>query len=419
MITSPVANRTSGVNLGDVLDQVRKHYGDEIAMANKAGLALVGSHSLMQREHCLSLIYVGAAGKGKSISVDLLKSDRTTTENYLYRVDNFTPASFVSHAANKNPAQLAKIDLLPKVKDKTMLTKELSPLFRGDIKDMTKNFSTLTAILDGKGYLTQSGAQGKRGYNGEHLFNWIGATTPFGDQLYKLMGQLGNRMYFYEIVPVDLQVEDLIEYAMQDNTESNFKECNKLVNDFVEGHFARYPLKTIDQSSILKPINAIEQLVHYAEFISHGRAEVTADQFGGYQRVEPEGPHRIINSLKYLTMGSALCDERFNISAVDDLPMIRHVAFSSIPDRRRKLLRAVLLRGGSMTSADAERSLDVSRPTALEWFKELAATKIVSLQPGDQKASAPAVITLAAKWNWLLDGQSATSAPKPTGTDPL
>jgi hypothetical protein len=51
-----------------------------------------------------------------------------SAEQFLLRVDDFTPASFVSHAANRKKSQLESIDLLPRVKDKVMLTKELAPL---------------------------------------------------------------------------------------------------------------------------------------------------------------------------------------------------------------------------------------------------------------------------------------------------
>jgi hypothetical protein len=61
----------------------------------------------------------------------LIEPDRKATEDRVIRLDQFTPKAFVSHAANRKPEQLAKIDLLPKLKDKTLLVKELAPIFRG------------------------------------------------------------------------------------------------------------------------------------------------------------------------------------------------------------------------------------------------------------------------------------------------
>lgn len=233
-------------------------------------IKVVACHSLKERENCLSLMYVGASGKGKSVCVNVFMPDRLTTRRFLHRVDSFTPASFVSHAANKKRTDLNQIDLLPKIKDKTMLTKEVSPLFRADFKEMQKNFAVLTSVLDGRGYVTESGAQGERGSSTEHLFNWIGATTPFSDLVYKLMAQLGNRIYFYEIVSVDLKEEDLVAFAKMTNGDTGLKECQTTVNDFIESHFRRYPLKSIDPATISLDDDVVRELVRYAQLISAG-----------------------------------------------------------------------------------------------------------------------------------------------------
>ncbi len=89
---------------------------------------------------------------------------------YVYRSDKFTPKALVTHAGNKKPSELAKIDLLPKLEGKVLLTKELAPIFRGREQDMQENFSTLIAVLDGKGFVSDSGMQGQRGYDRKILF---------------------------------------------------------------------------------------------------------------------------------------------------------------------------------------------------------------------------------------------------------
>src|ERR1044071_3633492 len=123
---------------------VSKHYGESIWQAIKAGIAVAASMSLQRRDNCLVLIYVGGSGQGKSITVRAFESDPPPTLDCFLRVDKFTPAAFVSHQMNKSEFELSQIDLLPQVKGKTMLTKELSPLFRGDQRVMIENFATLT-----------------------------------------------------------------------------------------------------------------------------------------------------------------------------------------------------------------------------------------------------------------------------------
>jgi len=102
-----------------------------------------------------------------------------------------------------------------------------------------------------------------------------------------------------------------------------------------------------------------------------------------------------------LAMGLALADQRTIISTTEDMPLIRHIAFSTIPETRRKLLRALLLSGDYLTSTDAATALRLSKPTALDWMNELKATGVVGLTPGDSKTSQPAFITLADDWKWL------------------
>jgi len=91
-------------------------------------------------------------------------------ESLCYRSDKFTPASFVSQAANQPTKALAKVDLLPRIKDKILLTPELATIFRGKPDELTQTFSTITRVLDGQGLQTDSGTHGRQGYTGQHGF---------------------------------------------------------------------------------------------------------------------------------------------------------------------------------------------------------------------------------------------------------
>jgi predicted ArsR family transcriptional regulator len=88
--------------------------------------------------------------------------------------------------------------------------------------------------------------------------------------------------------------------------------------------------------------------------------------------------------------------------AKEDLRTIRHVAFSSIPGKRRELLRALLAAGGRMKSGDVSEALGVTKPTALARMHELAATGICEFVPGCEKTPKAAELYLAKDFNWLL-----------------
>jgi len=395
----------TSITLCNVAEVVLHHYSEEIWQGLKAAIGVITSPSLRGRDHCFVLVFEGPSGKGKSIIIRMVMPDRPSTENFLHRVDDFTPASFVSHAANRRRTQLADIDLLPRLRDKTMLTKELAPLFRSDEREMRHNFPTLTSVLDGNGYMTSSGVHGRRGYDGRYLFNWLGATTPIPDRTYKVMSQLGNRILFYEIAAEESSEEDLMTFARNYGTTDAVAECQRVVNNLFEAHFDNRPVESVDPGEIEIPEEIQRGIVRYSQLIAQGRVEVENDWGDGVEAGSPEGPHRIILLLQTLVRGLALADSRTVIN-VDDLATIRHIAFSSIPRKRRDLLRALLMTEGCLTSAEVENILGITRPTALKRMRELAATGIVVLVAGEQESSEPAQICLGDSWRWLLgDGR--------------
>ena len=387
--------------LSDVEKTIVRHYSPEIWQAVRAGLAIVASLALTGRDHCLVLVFEGGSGRGKSIGIRVVMPDRPETEAVLERVDDFTPASFVSHASNRNQSQLAKIDLLPRVKGKVMLTKELAPLFRDAEEELRQNFARLTSVLDGDGYKTNSGTQGARGYVGRYVFNWIGATTPIPESTHRIMAQLGNRILFYEVASDEFTEDELVEFAAEYEGNDAVEECRTIVNGFVEGFFQRHPPESVDPHSITIPPDSLREIVRYAKLISHGRVEVNFNESGDAEAGGPEGPHRVILLLQTLVQGLALVEGRLHVTR-EDLGLIRHIALSSIPDARRKLIHAVLAGGGALNASQAEAALDRSRPTVLRSMKELDATGICQYTPGDPNTSTPGKISLAADWQWLL-----------------
>jgi hypothetical protein len=173
---------------------VTETHDRQLWLASKTAIAVASAMSIDQRANPLVVIFEGGSGRGKSFVINLIEPDRKATEERLVRLDNFTPKAFVSHAANRKPKELEKIDLLPKLKDKTLLVKELATIFRGREDALRDNFATLTSVLDGRGLISASGTHGTRGYEGRYVFNWIGGTTPIPPETDRIMSQLGNRV---------------------------------------------------------------------------------------------------------------------------------------------------------------------------------------------------------------------------------
>jgi hypothetical protein len=238
------------------------------------------------------------------------------------------------------------------------------------------------------------------------------------------MAQLGNRILFYEIVSDEWTEDDLMKFAQDYGTTDAVKDCQRAVNLFIDAHFRAHPVDTVDPHSIEIPEAVMREIVRYGKLIAHGRVEVSVDDFGRIPEAEtPEGPQRVILLLQSIIRGLALAEGRMNVSIADLIP-IRHIAFSSIPRKRRELLRALLVAQGSISSSEADKALGVSRSTASSRMKELAATQIVVFAPGDQQTSTPDQIELAPAWRWLLEatpfkqnggvcGDSSNTSPIP------
>src|SRR5262249_9723234 len=193
---------------------IRSHY-DGLLPAVECGLAVFGSMSLADRPRALSVIFETTSGYGKSAVTQMFFPVADSgLDKYAYRCDKFTPKSFVSHAANVAKDKLSEIDLLPQIKNRVLVTKELAPMFRGREDELKDTFSILIAVLDGKGFSSNSGVQGKRGYEENVVFNWIGATTPLKKDTHRLMYQLGTRLLFYEVPSVMPDEETLLRYTM-------------------------------------------------------------------------------------------------------------------------------------------------------------------------------------------------------------
>ena len=200
----------------------------------KACLSVCCSMAFANRTRPLSLILETTSGYGKSAVVQMFfpLEQEGGLSDYIYRCDKFTPKAFVSHATNVPRERLAEIDLLPQIKDKVLVTKECAPIFRGRDDDLTDIFTILIPVLDGKGFASNSGAQGRRGYLTDIVFNWLGATTPLKRRTHQLMYQLGTRLLFFEVPAVVLSDHQLTEYALRDDAGQGETQCREAVNGF-------------------------------------------------------------------------------------------------------------------------------------------------------------------------------------------
>jgi hypothetical protein len=275
---------------------VQRHYPG-LTGAVDACLAVFGSMGLAGRTKPLSLMFEAGSGLGKTAVLQMVFPEPDTPlTKHVYRSDKFTPKSFVTHAANVSIQALAAMDLLPKLEGKVLVTKELAPIFRGREQDLQENFSILISVLDGKGFTSDTGMRGQRGYDRPIMFNWIGATTPLPMETHRLMSQLGTRLLFYEIDVAAPTEDELVAYAKKGGADTAERECRKSVTDFLASFFEEHPVGSVPMESIEVPELLLRELVRWAGFLVAARAEVRRERVDSNDlpvaAMTPEGAHK-------------------------------------------------------------------------------------------------------------------------------
>jgi len=376
-------------NLDGLLNEVKDVYPTLVDPLT-ANLATVCILSFQDYTQPVSLINVGNSGCGKTTVLDLIMPDREETQKVLFRCDSFTPASFVSHSTSVKRDTLEEIDLLPKIENKSLITKELAPIFRGSKEDLLKIFAILTAVLDGKGYVSQSGVHGTRGYDYPLVFSWLGATTPLSKAVHTMMAQLGGRLLFWNMDSKQQSQEELAAFVRDDQFYISHEYLRGKVNDFLEYHFQQYPPRSFNSSEIEIRHGEAWLLAGYAQVMARMRAafwitEVQHDK----KHKEPvqESEYRIIIMFRYIARSLALMNGRREVSE-DDLHFLRHIALSSMPEQRRKVLNALLEVGSEASTQDLLEKVKMSKPTLLEYMEEIGHLGVCSFLKGSNQETA-------------------------------
>jgi hypothetical protein len=365
-------------------EQKVKNYFPEALLPLKAGLAVVAINSFKHNQQPIALIFSGPSGSGKTFVLSFLSPSQTKKlePSYIFRCDNFTPRSFVTHAANISREQLEKIDLLPKIENKTLLTKELAPLFRGKKQELIQTFSVLISVLDGRGYISASGSQGMRGYDKQINFTWLGATTPLSNESFRMMAQLGTRLMFYDTTRKEKGIDALLEFAKRKGHFQHEIECQEVVNEFLIDFFKQHPPRSFDETQMSFADTLLRKLCVFAKLMARLRAAYKlsegANDVDGNVDVAPmqENEERAIIILKNIALGSALMEQRDHVSDFDIL-QIEHIALSSCPEPRRKIFNALIDCGGEAVTDDLLKKTGYSQPTCIHYMKELQHLRVI------------------------------------------
>lgn len=382
----------------DTVRGVISGYFPHLWPAVEAGLATCATLLLSDNANPVALIYVGPPSAGKTTVVSMFEGATANGQELCYRSDKFTTASFVSQAAKVADQDLSKVDLLPRIKHKVLLTPELSTIFRGRQDELAERFSTITRILDGQGYTTDSGTHGQRGYTGDYLFAWLGATTPFDPMVWKVMAQLGSRMFF---LVMDAAAEPTIENLVSANLqpvayEASIHKCRAVIHPFLDALFTSHGgIRGVHWKPEANPPDVLTGIAQYATLLA-----VLRTPYEKGNTNEPESPHRANAVLYNLARGHALICGRTRL-AMEDLPTVAQITLSSIPFRRRAVLQLMAEQGGNpVTVSQVEKATKVTRHTAEEIMREMEALGLMDVQ--HEGVGKPALLVMKDEWAWCM-----------------
>jgi hypothetical protein len=348
---------------------------------------------------------------------------------YSYYTDKFTAKSFVSHSATVSKDKLSEVDLLPRIKDKILLTPELSPLFTGKEEDIKEQFGIITKVLDGKGYKSESGVHGQRGYHGNYMFTWIGAAVDIPHYIYKFLSTIGFKIYFLRLPRTNITTDDLADQLL---TEKPFGEkmleIEKILIDYLNW-FEICPLSIgsqnlakVEWNKSKEDRNTIKIIAELAILLAHLRGDVYVSKSDDFMPIENnaqqqqqqhqpkefihglpkiEDPSRAVQQLYNLARGHALSYGR-NYITIEDISIVLKVVLSTGSIERVLILDLLIANNGSLTTSQITTSMRISNNTAKRTMTEFKGLELVTMDRVGDHSNSEYKITLKSKFNWFL-----------------
>lgn len=388
------ADRTTETMIQVVRETIGKHF-PKLWPAVDLGLSTCATLLLEDNANPMAVIYVGPPSGSKTTVADMFAGATVGSDLLCYRSDNFTPAAFVSHAANVRRERLPQVDLLPRLRHRVLVTPELALIFRGKEDELAKRFSVLTRVLDGQGLTTDSGTHGQRGYEGDYLFAWLGCTTPLEQNVWKVMAQLGSRLFFFEMDhSEEVKVADLIKTKVP--YKMRLADCKQVVHEYLDHLFRHHGgVRGVQWQPERNPATVIKWIARCALLLARMRTHRSGED----APPAPELPHRAHAVLYNLARGHALVHGRQQLSA-DDLPVVARVTLSSMPTKRREVFLALVQnKGESLTVAQVQAALEVQHPnTARRVMGDLDWLGIMEYL--EEGTGQPARLGFRPGWSW-------------------
>jgi len=376
--------------LSDVRDTVLEEFDKQTWEVTEASLSVPASLLIAGVQSCTGLVIVGETGAGKSTVVRFFGDG---LDDLVERSDDATPASFVSAEPSKEEEELEQLDLLPRIQHKLMTCKDMSSWFAGDQASIQKWMSVVANVMDGDGYVRDTGSHGQRGYEGDYRFTFLGATTPLPHRAWNVMGHTGNRLVFHEKTKVKDMSQAVSDVFDDDEYGRKVARCQEAVQSLLSDLWSEHGgYGSIEWDSSLS--DELHQVFEYLTMlVVHARAPVEDGT------TKKEGPHRIATTLRDIARGHALLCGRKQVQ-IEDTQVCARIALSTMPKERRPVVRAVLnpANGGDMSTSELTEQTPYTEPTVLKRMELLDTLGIAECKEIDDRGTK--VVERKEKFEW-------------------
>jgi hypothetical protein len=358
----------------------------------------------------LIMILLGAASSLKTVPIEMLRQLPN-----VFCTDSFTAKAMVSHSTAVKKEELPDIDMLPKIKNKLFLAPELSPLFTKKDDDLIEILGIMTRIADGRGYESDTGAHGHRGYTGEYMFTMVGAAIDIPYKVHKYLGTLGPKLYFFRLPKLIKSDDDYFNQLKGNPFSVKFQNIKIALIDYLQW-LEKCPNMELDPKSKLRKIvwdsdkdddECLHVIIRVAKLLSHLRAVVptwdTSRSQGTdytYATAQREEPDRAMEQLRNLSRGSALSKGR-NYITKEDLSIPIKVVLSTASIDRVNIFDLLIAWRGILTTRLMKSSLNISHKTAHRIMTELKAVGLVDIEESPSQTEEK-VIRLKPEFDWFL-----------------
>lgn len=240
----------------------------------------------------------------------------------------------------------------------------------------------------------------------------LAGSTPLAPRVWRVMGNLGSRLYFLNMNSPEDSVESLVAQIDSGNWRDKQDRCRDITHELLKTLWNTHPEGVLwDRDRDSMEVKVI--VARCARLLSKMRGVINIwkepiEDGMTTSHTEPiiERPRRINQSLYNLARGHAIINGR-NYITEDDLNVIVLTVMNSAQKFRTKLFRGVVGNNGVVTTSDVERILECSKPTAIEEMEKFRLLGIGYISDGseDEVGRPEKQLSINSEFGWFISDE--------------